>query len=590
MAEAHRNLYHSNIDKMPTTHLYVKFLPHDLEDMWELEATGEFFYDYPLTYEVVTMGDYYQQTNKEELPELYAIVSPNFNFPQVAHETIDALYLDKSDLLLVAESFRLTGNNADIKPYLLGEYGSLGIDDLKSENLSDDALYSIPPPPPDCPDECPPRLTIDDSNVPVQWVWICDCYSPPPPPPPVITNDCGCPVFADQRKPAGCVKVEDTELSTAGNPDTFEPVRRVKVIMKDTWFSEDETSTDDHGCWKIDKRYKGSAWLWVSFKNERAALRGVANNWHAIWEWIVPVKDYAGVIGGPTFNDVSINYEMWTEQGSRAQRYWGAATVNNALHEFHDFAQQDGILPPPNGLDIHIGKESAGGYALMASQNVISQAVGSAITIFFHVPFAPILGIEGYSITQWILPEVHIGIQFLRSDRQKRLAYHEIAHASHYAQVGKPYWDNLVVAESLAGGHGNANSFDAGRISLCESWADYIAHDYAHRTYGDDNSVFENWDDRIDRTWNEVENHTPIGLHHDLVDIGEPPTSCLQEDDTVCTSDIEDDVSGFNNQQLFSCLTVSTTTVEDYRDCLLDNYLGITNNTQVAMDNLFNSY
>ncbi|GJM34541.1 MAG: hypothetical protein DHS20C18_35420 [Saprospiraceae bacterium] len=43
---------------------------------------------------------------------------------------------------------------------------------------------------------------------------------------------------------------------------------------------------------------------------------------------------------------------MWTAQGSQAHRFWGAATVNNAVHEFHDYAAIDGINPPPGNLGV----------------------------------------------------------------------------------------------------------------------------------------------------------------------------------------------------------------------------------------------
>lgn len=83
------------------------------------------------------------------------------------------------------------------------------------------------------------------------------------------------------------------------------------------------------------------------------------------------------------------------------------------------------------------------------------------------------------------------GVNFPNSDQLKSLAYHEIAHASHYSQVGSGYWVQLVIAELGASAvdvnqpHGNANSPGAGIMAICESWAEYIGgHHYVHRTYG----------------------------------------------------------------------------------------------------------
>ena len=53
-------------------------------------------------------------------------------------------------------------------------------------------------------------------------------------------------------------------------------------------------------------------------------------------------------------NDIEVNYHRVFEPGSWAHVYWGAATTNNALHEFHDHAAVDNIAAPPLGLDFYL--------------------------------------------------------------------------------------------------------------------------------------------------------------------------------------------------------------------------------------------
>ncbi|GJM35675.1 MAG: hypothetical protein DHS20C18_46760 [Saprospiraceae bacterium] len=235
----------------------------------------------------------------------------------------------------------------------------------------------------------------------------------------------------------------------------------------------------------------------------------------------------------------------------------------------------------------------------MSVQNQLSEAAGTALGLAtsWAGPFAPLIAVIGWGVTQAYLPDVYIGVNFNKSDRLKSLAYHEIAHASHFTQVGSSYWEELVIAEIFANGHGDQNSDGAELIAVCESWADYIGgHLYVDRTYGGNFSGIRSWEDQLERTWNESQNHIPVGLYHDLVDVGESSfisggisvTACNQAD-SGCTT-IADQVSGFSNVQMFSCLTPLTFTIEQFRDCLITNHLGSTSNTAAQVNTLFNSY
>ncbi|MGK0286059.1 MAG: hypothetical protein ACI9GM_001103 [Salibacteraceae bacterium] len=108
--EAQNNLYTNPILEIQSTNLYVKFLPSSMEDLLELENADLEYYDYPLEYEVLTMGDYYQQPIEGTYPILYAVVEMDFEFPNIQYEVIDELYLRSTDPLLITESFRITNN------------------------------------------------------------------------------------------------------------------------------------------------------------------------------------------------------------------------------------------------------------------------------------------------------------------------------------------------------------------------------------------------------------------------------------------------------------------------------------------------
>ena len=203
-------------------------------------------------------------------------------------------------------------------------------------------------------------------------------------------------------------------------------------------------------------------------------------------------------------------------------------------------------------------------------------------------------------IVNQFFPDMFVGIRYLQSDDLKSLAYHEIAHTSHYMLVGPDYWSKLVAAEVAADGHGNQFSNDAGRIAICESWAEYLGgHHYVHRTYGATNSVPRDWEINLERTWNETVNHITVGLHHDLVDEGEPTffnsqsssvvSACNQDELDICTI-VEDQVSEFTNAQIFQSIPRQVTNIEQFRQRLITTQLSNTANSVNQINALFDSY
>ena len=113
--------------------------------------------------------------------------------------------------------------------------------------------------------------------------------------------------------------------------------------------------------------------------------------------------------------------------------------------------------------------------------------------------------------------------------------------------------------------------------------------------YGGDNSINGNWEIRLEETWNEVPNHIPVGLHHDLIDTGEPTFSvngtivsaCNQRSNNCAL--IDDRVSGFTNSQLFQAVNRQVVTIPQYRQWLVAQ-VGVNGNTLEELEALFGSY
>jgi hypothetical protein len=82
--------------EIETTHLYVRFLPKNEEELNLLKQdTLLHFYDYPLDYEIVSPGICYHDPT---LPDTvitwqYTVVAPDYNFPTITHEILSELFL-----------------------------------------------------------------------------------------------------------------------------------------------------------------------------------------------------------------------------------------------------------------------------------------------------------------------------------------------------------------------------------------------------------------------------------------------------------------------------------------------------------------
>lgn len=151
--------------------------------------------------------------------------------------------------------------------------------------------------------------------------------------------------------------------------------------------------------------------------------------------------------------------------------------------------------------------------------------------------------------------------------------------------VGQIYWGQLALAEAMALGWGDKHSYDAGRIAICESWAEYLLwHMFAMRFNLP--MIMTQFIERI-RNVNVI--HIPIGVHWDLQDV---------DDDSIDVCDVEegqgwsrcgeirDDVSNLTVAQLFQILTSDVTSPQIYRERVISVY----NQNAVLVNTLFEDY
>jgi len=534
----------------------IKFSPRSFDEAVQLFADSSLILlEYNINREVIKRGTYLHEYNEgDEIPDFYSVIPVEQALDNnIPFEVLEIYSFIVDNPILLAESFRLTGNTNLIHDYI--EFSEITMNSLSICNL-------FPPPPtedcscgnlilypqtiseneiiyawkcpcndpaiPNCKEPC--YLEFQGTNweaTPPAEVWKCICPMQPGNEGIASINNCGCPTYGSETRPAGCVNVENTRTNL------FEGVERVKVTVEKFLCSPESTYTDNNGCWRINKSYKGNISVHLNFQNENNYIRKSSFS-------IRSIKDPVGSSSGPDYRHFETNYGLWDEIGSTAQRYWGAATVNNELNDFSGMTND--LATIPTNLDIVLVPDSEVGSAPMDS--------------YLFGEFAP---------------DLYIGTNQGGTIDMQDLLFHELAHASHYTQNG-PGWWNLVVAKELDNlsefnitvidfWQGNI-LFELGDpwgdgadpsdeiVGLAESWAEFVSNDLLFPDNFNENRTF----------WGGQGGWVPIGLYHDLIDGGtEPPFTT-----------ITDNIQGYTREEVFNQINSSTFFWDQYQTNLLD--------------------
>ncbi len=190
------------------------------------------------------------------------------------------------------------------------------------------------------------------------------------------------------------------------------------------------------------------------------------------------------------------------------------------------------------------------------------------------------MGMWPNAVSQALIPDVAIGINFGNRDDQDELSYHELAHTGHFSQVGFDWWSDLIdqeVANSIEFGNGpdgitftfngdpwgQGNEPNAGHVALAESWADNVMTDIMG--IAQEGDVF-------------VNGYIPMGLYEDLEDN-------MQD---IIRLGIRDRITGYTREEMFNSLNVNVTTLNEYQQDLQGELPA--GNTLIDYNDLFTAY
>ena len=401
MQEAYMALYPTKSrSDVKTSHLYVRFLPADEEEFDMLTDSGLDLVDYPVDYEILVDGDYYNDPSvgEDSYTWQYAVVPADYEFPDVRYEILDECHITETDPVsrsadgidweaVEMEAFRLTGNGDMLQPQTKGS-----------------KVYPSG------------RITIVDDQ-------------------------------ANGGKPFGLAGVR---------------------VRCNTFVKFSNTYTDRDGYYTMPRKFSANLKYRLVFKNEKGFVIGFN---------LILQPASASALGKGPAEGLSATI---TKDSDRT--LFLRSVVNNAAYDYISRCSVDdmNLTLPPDDLRIWL----------------LSGMDASSAVLIHHkvgVSHSLVAGFLGYfaSLISFFAPDVTIGTSDMQTYGDVyRAVCHELAHCSHFAQVGTDYWNRYVeyilrsYLKSGGSAYGDGSGEYAGYCEVGEMWAYYLESVMYQERYG----------------------------------------------------------------------------------------------------------
>lgn len=250
MQQAYNTLYGIGITALEANKLYVRFKPSNTKQRAILEKSNLELQDYPMDYELLQEGNYYQDASikQGEMPWLYSVVPKQYAPPLgIQYEVITPLYIPNEELLLerMAESIAAGAT-----------YHTIVQNNQRIITRTDEYSGTLPIPITSRPN-CLYGYHIDlatntcvPNNCPEGYHWDYDAATCVTCPPGYWWDDrlrfCvnEIIIFQDDTKPQGVINIRDA--SDFAPPNYSMPLRQAKIVCK-RWFKIWVGHTDNDG-------------------------------------------------------------------------------------------------------------------------------------------------------------------------------------------------------------------------------------------------------------------------------------------------------------------------------------------------------
>lgn len=269
---------------------------------------------------------------------------------------------------------------------------------------------------------------------------------------------------AGGSSPKGRITIID-ENANGGEPVG---VAGVKVSCN-TFVKFSSTYTDENGYYEIPKSFSSDIRYRLVFQNRV----GFSIGFNLL---LCPASTSTMGKNPPEGVDLVV-----TKDSER--KLWCRSVVNNSAYEYITkcYSADMPIVAPPTTTRIWLFQKLARSSTPMLQQGA---AVDGTI-------IGQYLG-EYATLAKMFMPDITLGVKDLTSySSLYSLTCHELSHASHFAQVGKSYWNKYIeyVLKSYISSsgkiYGSGSEDNSGYCEIGEMWAYYMENALTKDRYGD---------------------------------------------------------------------------------------------------------
>lgn len=249
--------------------------------------------------------------------------------------------------------------------------------------------------------------------------------------------------------PSGNISIIDKKLGS-------EPigVKGVKIAVN-SFVKYSYTYTDENGDYTIPRNYSSAVRYRIVYKNEIGFAIGLN---------LLVTPASACTLGRNSSEGVSIIID---ENSDR--KMFSRSVVNNTAYEYFRMCEENALTAPPKNLRFWLFQK------LDASSSVMMQHGA----ILDHALVSSFLGIAA-DLVSIFMPDITLGLSASGSYSSiYSTTCHELAHASHFQNVGSSFWNKYIVyilKSSILDGdmYGSGNRENAGCCEVGEMWAYFM--------------------------------------------------------------------------------------------------------------------
>lgn len=269
-------------------------------------------------------------------------------------------------------------------------------------------------------------------------------------------------------KPSGRITLVDGRY-----PDNPEGVKGVRVACN-VFVKIAQTYTDDQGNYEIGKKFSSKPRYWLVFKNKKGF--GIGLN-------LILVGGSVSTMGRHSQEGCSMEISNKNDKSLFAR-----CVVNNSVWDYFENCktQTGSIKAPPANIRIWI-------FNMLNASSTPMMQHGAALD---NTKIKEFLG-EWATIVKWFLPDITLGLKGINDyEGIYATVTHELAHASHFQQVGIQWWDKLmthVLTSFVTSGmmaYGTGGEQYAGYCEVAEMWAYYLSTKMFRRRYPESEIMF----------------------------------------------------------------------------------------------------